>query len=156
MKAVNETTTLWTEAEVEELEQREEYITCLCSWRIYIDDGKNYLQNCDKKYDLVIIDVYQNISIPVNFTSTEFFSLCNKVLKDDGIIAMNIGLGNSTDSKLVQCLGQTLKRNVQNVYAYKTPIDNNVLIIGGISISDLHQFNKIIREELHIEFVGNE
>lgn len=111
---------------------------------------------CDKKYDLVIIDVYQNISIPVNFTSTEFFSLCNKVLKDDGIIAMNIGLGNSTDSKLVQCLGQTLKRNVQNVYAYKTPIDNNVLIIGGISISDLHQFNKIIREELHIEFVGNE
>lgn len=156
MKAVNETTTLWTEAEVEELEQREEYITCLCCWRIYIDDGKNYLQNCDKKYDLVIIDVYQNISIPVNFTSTEFFSLCNKVLKDDGIIAMNIGLGNSTDSKLVQCLGQTLKRNVQNLYAYKTPIDNNVLIIGGNSISDLHQFNEIIREELHIEFVGNE
>ena len=99
MKAVNETTTLWTEAEVEEL---------------------------------VIIDVYQNISIPVNFTSTEFFSLCNKVLKDDGIIAMNIGLGNSTDSKLVQCLGQTLKRNVQNVYAYKTPIDNNVLIIDNM------------------------
>lgn len=171
---------------------------------IIIDDGRNYLQNCDKKYDLVIIDVYQNISIPVNFTSTEFFGLCNKVLKDDGIIAMNIGLGNSTDSKLVQCLGQTLKKNVQNVYAYKTPIDNNVLIIGGNSISDLHQFNenldkisditnfevclgmknnlveinetkmiltddlnnielleqeqfnKIIREELHIEFVGNE
>ena len=74
----------------------------------------------------------RNISIPVNFTSTEFFSLCNKVLKDDGIIAMNIGLGNSTDSKLVQCLGQTLKRNVQNVYAYKTPIDNNVLIIDNM------------------------
>ena len=32
MKAVNETTTLWTEVEVEELEQREEYITCLCCW----------------------------------------------------------------------------------------------------------------------------
>lgn len=109
---------------------------------ILVDDGRNYLQNCNKKYDLVIIDAYQNTSIPVNFTSTEFFALCNKVLKDDGIIAMNIGLGNSTDSKLVQSLGQTLKNNVQNVYAYKTSIDNSVFIIGGNNISDLDKLNK--------------
>ncbi len=46
------------------------------------------------------------------------------------------------DSKLVQSLGQTLKNNVQNVYAYKTSIDNSVFIIGGNNISDLDKLNK--------------
>lgn len=109
---------------------------------IIIDDGRNYLKNCDKKYDLIVIDAYQNISIPINFVTIEFFDLCGKVLKDNGIIAMNVGLGSSVNSKLVQSLGQTLKQRVQKVYAYKTPIDNNVLIIGGKNLSNLDQFNK--------------
>ena len=33
MKSVNEVK-LWTEVEIEELEEREEYISCLCCWRI--------------------------------------------------------------------------------------------------------------------------
>ncbi len=99
--------------------------------KIIISDGRNYLNSTDEMYDLIILDVYQNISMPINLTTREFFEDCKAHLNRNGIIALNIGLGNSLNSNLVLALSGTLKCVCPNVYKYKTKSDNNVIVYGS-------------------------
>lgn len=38
-------------------------------------DGRAYLNAVDKKYDVIMVDAYQDITIPFQMSSVEFFSL---------------------------------------------------------------------------------
>lgn len=39
-------------------------------------DGRAYLQAVDKKYDVILVDAYQDITIPFQMSSTEFLPWC--------------------------------------------------------------------------------
>lgn len=56
----------------------------------HVEDGRRFLHDTDKKYDLIFSDVYYSlISIPTHFTTKEFFGIAKDKLSDDGIIALN-------------------------------------------------------------------
>ncbi len=53
-------------------------------------DARNYLNKCDKLYDIIIIDLYAGSPyIPFHLSTIEFFQLVKKKLNDNGIIAIN-------------------------------------------------------------------
>lgn len=57
----------------------------------YVDDGRRFVNQTDKKYDFMFVDVYQALfSVPVHFTTQEFFELARNHLTDDGILISNI------------------------------------------------------------------
>jgi spermidine synthase len=57
----------------------------------YLTDGRRYLKENDKSYDLIFADVYSSLySIPIHFTTQEFFSLAESRLTEDGVFLMNI------------------------------------------------------------------
>ncbi|WFR56118.1 fused MFS/spermidine synthase [Anaerocolumna sp. AGMB13025] len=127
---------------------------------VLVEDGRNYLYKNSKrqneKYDIIIIDVYQDISLPLNFTTQEFFKLCKENLKDNGVVAMNVALGNRCDSVLVESLGQTLKSTMNSVYCYKSEGDSNVIVVGS-DRSELKEnfFNNIANvEDDNIKDIG--
>ena len=63
-------------------------------------DGRAYLNSDDRKYDVIMVDAYQDITIPFQMSSTEFFTLVKDHLKDDGVMVMNMNMhsdGNETD-----------------------------------------------------------
>jgi len=57
----------------------------------YIEDGRRFLYDVDKKYDLIFSDVYYSLySIPPHFTTQEFFQLAKDKLSENGIFIANI------------------------------------------------------------------
>ena len=55
-------------------------------------DGRAYLNATDKKYDVIMVDAYQDITIPFQMSSVEFFTLVKEHLKDDGVMAVNMNM----------------------------------------------------------------
>lgn len=55
-------------------------------------DGRAYLQAVDRKYDVIMVDAYQDITIPFQMSSVEFFSLVKEHLKEDGVMVVNMNM----------------------------------------------------------------
>lgn len=57
----------------------------------FVEDGRRFLYDSDKKYDLIFSDVYFSVaSIPSHFVTREFFELSKEKLSEDGIFVANM------------------------------------------------------------------
>lgn len=67
----------------------------------YIEDGRHFLKKNQKKYDIIISDVYYSLlSMPIHFTTKEFFDLAKYRLSDGGFFIGNfIGSGYFIEQK---------------------------------------------------------
>ena len=64
----------------------------------HVEDGRRFLANADKKYDLIFGDAYYSrYSIPAHLTTKEFFELAKEKLTPGGIFMGNF-LGRFSDS----------------------------------------------------------
>ncbi len=57
-------------------------------------DGRAYLNALDKdrKYDVIMVDAYHDITIPFQMSSVEFFSLVEEHLTPNGIMVVNLNM----------------------------------------------------------------
>lgn len=55
-------------------------------------DGRAYLNADQKKYDVIMVDAYQDITIPFQMSSVEFFTLVKDHLKENGVMVMNMNM----------------------------------------------------------------
>jgi spermidine synthase len=78
-------------------------------------DGRYFLVNKAKQYDVIAIDAYRPPYIPFHLTTREFFAECKAHLTDNGVVAINVGR-TRTDWSLVQALASTLQAEFPNVY----------------------------------------
>jgi spermidine synthase len=78
-------------------------------------DGRYFLANSSRQYDVIAIDAYRPPYIPFQLTTREFFAQCKDHLTDNGVVAINVGR-TRTDWSLVQVLASTLKAEFPNVY----------------------------------------
>lgn len=58
--------------------------------RNHIGDGRRFLSDADKQYDLMFSDVYFSASIPTHFTTQEFFQMAKDKLTPKGLFIANI------------------------------------------------------------------
>lgn len=77
-------------------------------------DGRAYLNAIDKKYDVIMVDAYQDITIPFQMSSVEFFTLVKDHLKEDGVMVVNMNMRGEEDGNINQYLADT----ISNVFAY--------------------------------------
>ena len=49
-------------------------------------DGRAYLQAVDTKYDVILVDAYQDITIPFQMSSAEFFTEVKDHLTEGGVM----------------------------------------------------------------------
>lgn len=78
-------------------------------------DGRYFLVNSPRRYDVIAIDAYRPPYIPFHLTTREFFRQCKEHLTENGVVAINVGR-TRTDWSLVQVLASTLKAEFPNVY----------------------------------------
>jgi len=87
---------------------------------IHTKDARPYLRTCEKKYDLVEIDMYQGGPlIPFYVTSVEFFQLVSDRMSDNGLAMTNV-LALENDKLLVACVIKTLQEVFPSVYTLQT------------------------------------
>jgi len=108
-------------------------------------DGRLFLKMSDTKYDYIIIDAYSNqLYIPFYMATDQFFQLTKEKNKSDGIVAMNVNAENF-ESRLLQQIIQTIRKNFENVYVLEFDNSYNYLIFA----SDVElDFNKNVDNNL--------
>lgn len=79
-------------------------------------DGRAYLQAVDKKYDVIMVDAYQDITIPFQMSSVEFFTLVKEHLKEDGVMVVNMNMKSDGDRGINVYLADTITDVFSNVY----------------------------------------
>lgn len=86
---------------------------------IYNMDGLVFLKNNTEKYDIIIIDAYQNeLRIPWTLTTIEFWQKVDLALNKGGIAGMNIN-SKTAKSPLFASITKTQQQVFPNVYATK-------------------------------------
>lgn len=79
-------------------------------------DGRAYLNAIDEKYDVIMVDAYQDITIPFQMSSVEFFELVKEHLTDDGVMVVNMNMRGTGEGNINQYLADTIAKVFSNVY----------------------------------------
>lgn len=96
---------------------------------VYTMDGRRFLKNTGKVYDLVILDAFGSGTIPFHLVTAETFGLIRSRLALNGIVAVNLEtLG--WKSTIVRSVAATMKEHFENVAAL--PIAEPPNILGNI------------------------
>ncbi|MCD8119777.1 MAG: fused MFS/spermidine synthase [Lachnospiraceae bacterium] len=79
-------------------------------------DGRAYLQAVDKKYDVIMVDAYQDITIPFQMSSVEFFTLVKEHLAEGGVMVVNLNMRSDEEGNINQYLADTISSVFSQVY----------------------------------------
>ncbi|MCI5874403.1 MAG: fused MFS/spermidine synthase [Clostridiales bacterium] len=79
-------------------------------------DGRAYLNAVDKKYDVIMVDAYQDITIPFQMSTEEFFTMVKEHLTEDGIMVVNMNMHTEKEGNINQYLSDTIAKVFPEVY----------------------------------------
>ena len=79
-------------------------------------DGRAYLNAVDEKYDVIMVDAYQDITIPFQMSSVEFFALVKEHLAEDGVMVVNMNMRGSGEDSINAYLSDTIASVFGEVY----------------------------------------
>ena len=79
-------------------------------------DGRAFLQAVDTTYDVIMVDAYQDITIPFQMSSVEFFTMVKDHLKDGGVMVVNMNMHGNREGDINQYLADTIASVFDNVY----------------------------------------
>ncbi|WP_028510953.1 fused MFS/spermidine synthase [Ruminococcus sp. NK3A76] len=90
-------------------------------------DGRAYLNGLrrdkeHKKYDVIMVDAYQDITIPFQMSSVEFFRLVNDCLKPGGVMVVNMNMHSDKKGSINYALSDTICEVFD--YVYTIPVKN--------------------------------
>lgn len=79
-------------------------------------DGRAYLNADKKKYDVIMVDAYQDITIPFQMSSEEFFQLVKEHLKPNGVMVVNMNMISRSKGGITEALSDTISTQFRYVY----------------------------------------
>ena len=79
-------------------------------------DGRAFLNAVDETYDVIMVDAYQDITIPFQMSSAEFFTLVKDHLAPGGVMVVNMSMRGSGEGNINQCLSDTISSVFGEVY----------------------------------------
>ena len=101
--------------------------------RCVTQDGIAYLSTTHKRYDAVVVDVFDSDNkVPSCFTTISLFQSVRQVLSPSGIMVMNVISKNNLDKR-----ARKIARNAQaagmaiRLFDWPGEINRNTLILGG-------------------------
>lgn len=94
-------------------------------------DGRAYLTAQDKKYDVIMVDAYQDITIPFQMSSAEFFRLVRDHLTENGVMVVNMNMHSDGAGSINEYLSDTIASVFPNVYTVDVPDTTNRELFAG-------------------------
>ena len=86
------------------------------STKVVTYDGRAYLNAVDKKYDVIMVDAYQDITIPFSMSSVEFFQMVKEHLNDGGVMVVNMNMRGQSKGSITDYLTDTICSVFPTVY----------------------------------------
>jgi len=112
------------------------------NFNVYAEDGRYFLKNSPRRYDVVAVDAYRPPYIPFHLTTREFFLEIKAHLTPRGVAVINAGR-TARDYSLVNVLASTMKAVFPNVYIIDVPDGyalGNSLVVGTVQPTRLENF----------------
>lgn len=114
-------------------------------------DGRAYLNAINEKYDVIMVDAYQDITIPFQMSSVEFFELVKEHLTDDGVMVVNMNMRGSDEGNINQYLADTISNVFSNVYTADVSGSTNRELFASNNDSMLEVFGTNLDSENNAE-----
>ncbi|MCR4841220.1 MAG: fused MFS/spermidine synthase [Lachnospiraceae bacterium] len=92
-----------------------EYFDMPESVKVTTYDGRAYLSADKGKYDVIMVDAYQDITVPFQMSSIEFFTLVRDHLKKGGVMVVNMNMRGNTKNSINDYLEDTICEVFDNV-----------------------------------------
>ena len=71
-------------------------------------DGRAFLQAVDSRYDVILVDAYQDITIPFQMSTVEFFTMVRGHLSEGGVMAVNMNVHSDGEGSINESLCDTI------------------------------------------------
>ena len=71
-------------------------------------DGRAFLDLTDKKYDVIMVDAYRDITFPFQMSTVEFFTKVRDRLKDGGVMVVNMNMYSDSANSINDYLADTV------------------------------------------------
>jgi predicted membrane-bound spermidine synthase len=127
---------------------------------ITIDDGRHFLNRCEKKYDAVILDAFLGDSSPSHLFTREAFSSIRRVLRPGGALVIN-SFGNLEPGHdfFVASLDRTLKAVFTSVHLHTATSDGGMFFVASdrsplafVRPPDLQSIHPLVVEDAQASF----
>jgi spermidine synthase len=109
----------------------------------HAQDGRAFVENVQKPYDLIFLDAYTAAGIPKHLASKEFLLALKKALKPSGAIIANMW-STPKVNPLYRSMLRTYQEVFQEVYTLRVPTSGNKIVIAvpklkGVSLNRITQ-----------------
>lgn len=121
---------------------------------VYTYDGRAYLNAVDEKYDVIMVDAYQDITIPFQMSSVEFFTLVKEHLTEDGIMVVNMSMRGHQEGNINQYLADTIANVFTEVYTVDVAGSTNRELFASNSPQMLGVFAENVSLEENEDLAG--
>lgn len=111
---------------------------------VYTYDGRAYLNAVDKTYDVIMIDAYQDITIPFQMSSVEFFTLVKEHLNPGGVMVVNMNMRGEREGNINQYLSDTISQ----VFTEVVTVDVGASTNRELFACDNPDFLSVMKENL--------
>ena len=105
-------------------------------------DGRAYLNAIDKQYDVIMVDAYQDITIPFQMSSVEFFRLVADHLTVDGVMVVNMNMRGQSEGSINDYLSDTIASVFDDVYVIDVRGSSNRELYASNSPAALDRLHK--------------
>ncbi|MDO4620832.1 MAG: fused MFS/spermidine synthase [Lachnospiraceae bacterium] len=112
-------------------------------------DGRAFLAADSSVYDVIMVDAYQDITIPFQMSSIEFFTLVREHLTPEGIMVVNMNMRTGSEDGINTWLSDTIAavfpsiltvdvRNTTNreLFASASALSGSLLLEGSLQVTD--------------------
>ena len=109
-------------------------------------DARQYLQETNETYDLIVLDAYKKDQVPFHLTTVEFMRLVSSRLDSDGIVISNIiSAPSGSASQFYRAERKTMNRVFASTYAFTT---SGASVVQNIEIVATKQETNLTEREL--------
>ena len=125
----------------------EEYFELPKDIKVVTYDGRAYLGAVDKSYDVIMVDAYQDITIPFQMSSVEFFEMVKEHLKPEGVMVVNMNMRGKNEDSINDYLADTISAVFDNVYTVDVKGNTNVELFASDNKDVISKMNANIEKE---------
>jgi len=116
-------------------------------------DGRIFLKSAST-YDVIMVDAYQDITIPFQMSSIEFFEEVKKHLAKDGVMVVNMNMNSDGQGSINEYLESTIAHVFSDVYTIKVNngtnkelfASNNKKMISNLLANSENQSNERLKK----------
>lgn len=123
--------------------------------QIHVMDGRTFLKKDEKKYDLIIVDAYQDVNIPFHMATHEFFEEVKDKLNENGIISINVNMHNMDALDLTEGLLKTLNESFECVFTNDVKGSTNLAVIATKTKNNLTDIRRNIKKNMESKDIIN-